>query len=72
MLSDTMQAFRDMVEAIAPECERLGDMSAIHSAAAAVFRGNVLTPRECFALGEVYQCGSVESALFTLDELGEE
>jgi hypothetical protein len=79
-LSPTMQEFRAQVEALALECQRTGSMDAIHYAARDLFRadqaadvyGRELSRRDCFALGEVYQCASVESALFILDELGAE
>ncbi len=73
-LSDNIQKLRDFIVAEQPECERLGYMDPVHKAAWNNFSDNqtALTLREAFALGEVYQSASVESALYAIDELKDE
>lgn len=74
MLSDSIQELRNFIVAEQAECERMGDMHPIHKAAWQSFSDyqTALTLREAFALGEVFNTSSVESALYAIDELNEE
>ncbi len=72
-MSPIMQELRAAIIEYSPECKAQGSMHSIHDAALQWFddRRDSLTKRECFALGEVYQSGSTDSALYALDALDE-
>lgn len=71
-LSLHMQQVRNMIERVGPDCDRHGSMEAIHRIARHARDIGDVTPREAFALGELYQICSTESALYVLDELAAE